>query len=166
MSTADKQIVQLAPNDLANFEYISTRYDAKIQQGVTPEELLAPAFWAHHAMKLKPMDELRARAEDGTWVAYLIVLDASRTWARVQLLSVHRLTTADVAMSQANEGQVKAIKEAHKIAWRGPHKWSVVRITDDNVLHDGEQQKDLAHAWLDRWAREQASAPPPATVAA
>lgn len=154
MST-EKALVQLPPNEMLQHDFVSTRWDAKIGIGIAPEALLAPAFWAHHAVKLKPMDEIRARAEDGTWVGYYLVLDSSRTWAKVHPLAVHRLTTADVALSQASEEQIKAFKEAHKVVHRAMHKWSVVRTSDGAVLTEGIEQKDQAVSWLDTHARTQ-----------
>lgn len=169
MSENQKQILQLPPTDLTGFDYASTRHSAKIAQGVKPEDLLAPAFWAHHATKLKPLDEIRAHAEDGTWLAYLVVLDCSRTWAKCHLLSLHRLTTADVALTQASESDVDAFKAQHEVKHRGPHGWSIVRKGDKAVLEQGMKLKDDAIAWLDKHAREQvggAAKAPPQPVAA
>lgn len=161
----EKQLIQLPPNALGQLDYVSTRHDAVVQQGVDPKAILVPSFWAHHAVKMKPMDEIRARAEDGTWVAYLIVTDASRTWAKVQQLSLHRLTTADVAMTQANEADVEAFKAAHKVVHRGPRGWSIVRKGDDAVIAEDKSTKPDALAELDRLARTQSS-PSAETVAA
>src|SRR3954469_16667241 len=112
MEKANQQQIQLPPNELMLFETASTRHSAKIAQGVSPDELLKPAFWAHHALKLKPLDEIRAHAEDGTWLANYVVLDCSRTWAKVQLLSMHRLTTADQSQTQASNLEVQAFVDA------------------------------------------------------
>lgn len=155
----DKPLPQLPPNELWPLDHVSTRYDARIPQGVTLEDILKPAFWAHQASKLRPFDEIRARAEDGTWVAQLIVLDCSRTWARVAHLAVHHLTTADVAQTQASEQAVKAHMGEHKVTYRGQHKWSVVRNADGAVLVQGIEQKDEAQAWLEKHAREAIGAP-------
>jgi hypothetical protein len=166
----DKVIPQLPPQALQGFDYVSQRHDALIPNGVKPEDMLNPAFWAHQAVKLAPWHEIRARAEDGTWVANLLVLDCSRTWAKVKQLSFHSLTTADVAISQASETEVKAIKDLHKVVHRGPHKWSVVRNEDKAVLVEGIEQRDGATEWLDKHARAQvggaAATSQPAAVAA
>ncbi len=155
MEKNQQQAIQLAPTGLEAFEYVSTRHSAKIAQGVDPDELLKPAFWAHHAMKLKPLDEIRAHAEDGTWLANYVVLDCSRTWAKVQLLSFHRLTTADVSQTQASATEVETFKDQHKVVHRGPHKWSVVRKADNAVIFEGFAVKDEASAQLDKHARDQ-----------
>jgi hypothetical protein len=158
MEKNQQQLIQLPTENLELFDQISPRWDAKIPQGVKPEALLVPSFWAHRAVKLKPCDEIRARAEDGTWVAYYIVTDSSRTWAKVHLLSFHLLTTADVSLTQASETEVKAFIDAHTITWRAQHKWSVVRKADKALVAEG-LGKDEAIAWLDKFAREQVGAP-------
>jgi hypothetical protein len=142
---------------------VSTRFDALIPIGVTLEQILKPAFWAHHAVKLKPMDEIRARAEDGTWLAYLVVLDCSRTWAKVAApLHAPPHHARRLAQTQASLQEQKAFIAAHKVVHRGPHKWSVVRKADNAVLEQGIEQKDAAEKWLEKHAREQASAAPAA----
>ena len=162
----DKQIPQLSPDSLKAFEYISTRHDALVPQGVNIEDLLNPAYWAHHAVKLRPWDEIRARAEDGTWVAFLQVLASDRTWARCQLLAKHNLGTADIALTQAAEEEVKRLKAEYKIAYAGPEKYRVVRRADNNVMQSGLQQKADAELWLERYVRDQVGAAPASSAAA
>lgn len=159
MEKNEQQLIQLQPNELANFDYVSTRHDAKVQQGVRPEHVLVPAFWAHHAVKLKPFDEIRVRAEDGTWMATYVVLDCSRTWAKVKQLSLHQLGTADVALTQASESEVQKFIYQHEVRWRAQHKFSVVRKSDKAVLVEGFALKDEASTWLDKHAREQVGVP-------
>jgi len=164
----EKALIQLAPMAMESLEYASQHFDAKIAQGVTPPDLLVPGFWAHHAIKLKPFDEIRVHAEDGTWMAYYVVLDCSRTWAKVHCLSTHHLTTGDVAMSQASEAEVKSFINQHQIVHRGPRGWSVVRKGDKAILVE-DLQKDQAAIWLEAHARTMIGAPPapkPEAVAA
>jgi len=157
--TQDKPLPQLSPGDFALFEHVSTRYDALVTQGVAPEQLLNPAYWAHHAVKLRPMDEIRARAADGTWVAELIVLDCSRTWAKVKMLRMDRLTTGDVALTEASIAERNAFIEAHDVVLRGPHKWCVVRRQDKVVVQEDLATKDAAKAWLEALATNIGGAP-------
>lgn len=150
---SDSQVVQLPPGNLNEFSQVSTRWDVMVPMGISIEALLDPAFWAHKAVKMKPMDEIRARAEDGTWAADLVVLDSSRTWVRVKVLNSWTLTTGDVSLTQASIDEVKALIDQHTLVHRGPHKWSVVRLSDKAVMHQGEAQKEAAQAWLDSYAR-------------
>ena len=166
----EKSTPQLPPNGLQGFDYVSTRHDALVPIGVAPQALLEPSFWAHHAVKLAPWHEIRARAEDGTWMATYVVLDCSRTWAKVKQLSFHNLSTADVAISQSSETEVKATMKLFKVVHRGPHKWSVVRVADSAVQVEGIEQRDAANDWLEKHARSQvggaAAQPSAAAVAA
>ena len=159
MADNNQQQIQLPPNSLQALDYASTKHDAVIPQGVAPEELLKPEFWAHHAVKLRPFDEIRARAEDGTWLAYYVVLDCSRTWAKVHQLAIHRLTTGDVAMTQASEAEVRAVVKAHEVRFNQGQKWHVVRKTDRMVVQEQIGDKDAAIAWLEKHARGQVGAP-------
>lgn len=151
----EQQLIQLPPGHLQLFEQVSLRYDAVIPHGVKPESMLVPGFWAHSAVKLTPYNEIRARAEDGTWIADLIVLDCSRTWARVKILHMHQLSSADVAQSQGAEVEVRAFIAAHKVIFRGQHRFSVVREADRAVIKEGIEQKDQAVQWLEAHARAQ-----------
>ena len=65
--------------------------------GVTLDEIQVPGFWAHMAAYLRPYDHIEARADDGTWVAYLIVTGCDRTWARVVLDRVVKLRAGEAA---------------------------------------------------------------------
>lgn len=157
---AEKPAPQLPPGHLQLFEQVSIRYDAVIAQGVKPDAMLEPGFWAHHAVKLRPMNEIRARAEDGTWIAYLVVLDCSRNWAKVQILHLHQLTSADVSLTQASEQEVRTFIEKHSVTWRAQHKFSIVRKADRAVIHEGIETKDGAQAWLEGHARAQVGGQP------
>lgn len=108
--------------------------------GVQPEDLLAPSYWAHHSGKLSPWDKVEVRAKDGSWYQELLVMDASRVWARVIPLSkpVH-LTTADVSQTQAVDFEVMH---------RGPRKWSVIRKKDRAVMFEDGALKDDAEQFL------------------
>lgn len=153
---SDQQSIQLAPGmeHLAQFEQVSTRYDAKIPIGVKLDDILKPEFWAHHSVRLTPFDEIRARAIDGSWMAYLVVLDCARTWARVHVLQVVNFTPIELS-----EQEVQAFIDAHQVVHRGPHKWSVVRKSDSGVLHEGMASKADANTWLEKHAREQVGVP-------
>lgn len=155
----EKALPQLAPGDFVLFEHVSTRYDALIAQGVTPEQLGNPAFWAHHAVKMRPMDEIRARAMDGSWIADLVVTDCSRTWAKVSLRAMHHLTTADVALTEASIAERKAFIDGHELVLRGQHKWCVVRKQDRVVVQEDLGTKAAAAAWLEALAKNIVGAP-------
>ena len=151
------QTKQLGPgsDSMGLLEAVSLSYDATIPVGMTPDDIMAPAFWAHHSVRLRPLDEIRARAEDGSWVCYLIVLDSSRTWTKVQRRQLLQLSTADVSQSQAVEEAVAAFIALHKVIHRGKARWSVVRIADSAVQDQGKVTREESVAWLEAFAKTQ-----------
>jgi hypothetical protein len=165
MAEKEKPVPQLGAMDFQEAEYMFRTYVAEIEQGVTPEELLKQGYWAHHAEKLRPWDEIKARAKDGTWMAHLVVLDSSRTWAKVKQISFHRLATDDVSLTEGSDKEAAKEMEKYEVKWRGPaHKWCVVRKSDAAVLAEG-RAKDEAQGWLEQYVlAEQGKAPPPDSV--
>lgn len=106
--------------------------------GITKEHLLQPDYWAIISRKLTPGDLIECFAQDGTYYSELLVLAADRVYAKVQLLSWHALTTADVSQTQD-----------FKLEYKGPKmKHCVVREKDGEVLHQGAQTKEEAATWL------------------
>lgn len=103
------------------------------------EAILEPGYWAHISAKLRPFDEIRVIAEDGSFYARLLVQDAGRLYAKVAKIEYVELNKVDVE-------QASGAIAGYKIKWRGPHeKWSVLRGED--VLVSGKT-KDAANLWL------------------
>lgn len=122
-------------------EYERQDWVANIEYGLTPEDIMVPGFWAHMASQLKPYDHIEARSDDGLWIAYLIVTGCDRTWARVACDRLTKLSTKDVAETQA------AIQ--HKVEWKGPqHKFTVIRVADAVALKTGFTTKEEASKWM------------------
>lgn len=151
--TKDQMAVQLPPNTVQEGEFQHTEWDAFIPNGLTPQNLLVPGFWAIHASRFKPFDEIRARAEDGTWLARYVVLEAGRTWARLQQLELHHLGTQDVSLTKAADQARDDARKGFEIKHRGPRGWSVVRSADSQMMHEGAASKPAAQAWLDEYLK-------------
>ncbi len=149
-----KPPIQLPPGfeHMCLFETASTRWSVSVPITISREDLLQPGFWAHHAMGKRPGDEIRALAQDGTWIAEYFVIDTHATWLKVKELSFTELSGADRV---ENELVVKAFIGDHKVVHRGPRKWSIVRYADGAVLQQDITEKDSAWAWLNKHAREQ-----------
>ena len=121
-------------------EYERQVWVANIEFGTTVDDIMVPGFWAHMAAQLRPYDEIEARSDDGTWIAHLVVTGCERTWARVAIDRVVKLTTAEVAETQAVQ---------HKIEWKGPQdKFTVIRLNDSERIRKGFATKEEAAAWL------------------
>lgn len=139
----ERKVEQLNPIRMKEGQYERTVWVITAHENTYPQDFTDPAYWSHVASKLRPWDRIEARANDGTWYAELIVLEAGRNWARVQLLSAISLTTADIAMTQSNK------LSAYEIVFRGPHsQWSVIRKADREVVHEGETTQGGAVNWL------------------
>lgn len=81
-------------------EFAYTTHIGTAYENTEPSDLLATEYWAHRAAKLRPWDEIKIRANDGSWYAHLLVLESGRNWARVHMLSAWKLTTSEVAQTQ------------------------------------------------------------------
>jgi hypothetical protein len=131
----------------ASFE--RTVWAATPEAGVALDSLLDPAYWAHVAKRLKPWDWIEVRAEDGAYWALLLVIDASATSAKVQVL--HRVELQAVKPEDAPAAPFKA-------DWGGPtHKHRVLRLSDKQVMKTGFATKDEAEQWIKSHMRAMAA---------
>lgn len=138
--TEKKRNVQIIPARLQLAEFQRQDWVANAEFGTTVNDIMEPSYWSHVASLMKPYDHIEVRAEDGTWIAYLVVMSCDRTWARVALDREMKLTTKDVSLSQA----VK-----HEIAWKGPqHKHAVIRLSDSQMIKAGFDNKEEARTWM------------------
>lgn len=132
--------------DIARFrgeEFLRSKWLATAFEHTTPEDLLKPDYWAHVSTHLRPRDRIEAWADDGTWMAEYVVLEAGRNWARLSIVSVHRFTNADQAMTHADA------LAPYEITHRGVHsKWSVIRKSDRQVMSEGYDTMRGATDWL------------------
>lgn len=120
-------------------EYERTLWVATPEPGVSVKDLLAPEYWAHVGAKLRPWDRIEVRAEDGAYFAELLVLDASRLWAKVQV--IHHVELPRV--------EDTAPDDPFEVKWRGPQaKFGVIRRADKSVLKDGFADRNAAADWL------------------
>jgi hypothetical protein len=132
----------ITPQRMRLAEYQRQDWVANVEYGVTLEDIKDPGFWAHMAQHMKPYDHVEVRAEDGAWIAYLIVTGCDRTWARVVVDRVVNLTTKDVALSQHAAAK-------HEVAFKGPHhKYSVIRLSDRQMVRKGFDTEQEALAWM------------------
>ena len=140
------EVRKVTPMELQRFkgsEYERAEYVCTAHDHTTPQDLLEPGYWAHVSTLLRPRARVEAWANDGTWMAEYVALEAGRNWARLHLLQVYHFTSGDMAMTQADA------MTPYEITFRGPHsKWSVVRKSDRAVLHEGSDTARGATDWL------------------
>ena len=124
-------------------EHIRADRVAIIPKELNPDDIENTAFWANVANQCRPFERIEARAEDGTWIAELVITEVARTFMRVKRLQLYTLTTADVAQTQVN------IAIGYEVFWRGQHhKWAIKRLSDEEVVHNGEPTKEAADGWV------------------
>jgi len=139
---AARHIQELNPTRMKECEFERTVYTATAHEETLPEDLLVPSYWTHCAETFKPFDKVEVRADDGSWYVELLVLETSRRWARMFLLAKHNLTTADVSLTQAK-------LQEFAVEYKGPHKLHcIIRLSDNEMIHEGERTKAGAHEWL------------------
>lgn len=118
-------------------EYDRQNWVVNVEPGQTVEDLKRPDYWCHVAQQLSPYDHIEARAEDGSWIADLIVVRAESRWAKVLVKDVIVLEEDDT------EGS-----ELHSVKWHGPqHKWSIFSAANGEIVRDGFKTKGEAEAW-------------------
>jgi hypothetical protein len=141
MAEQEKRTPIITQGRMKLAEYERNEWVANVEHGVTTDDIQDPSFWSLMASQLKPYDHIEARAEDGSWVAYLIVTGCDRTWARMAVDRIVKLTTGDIAQTQA--------AVMHNVLWKGPQlKYSVIRLSDSENIKPGFQTKDEAYQWL------------------
>lgn len=124
-------------------EYKRVQWFCHAAEGVTPDDILKPEYWAHVAQKLNintGFDRIEVLANDGSWMAELLVLTTGRTAAKVKMLALHDLDGAYADMSNANK--------THDIKHRGPRKWSIVRLSDGAVVKENIPTREDAELEL------------------
>lgn len=131
---------RLAPNRLKLAEHERRAYVVTPEHGQPFSALLKPDYWTHIAAKLRPYDLIEARAEDGTWFAYLLVMDAGPLHATVFPLNKWDL----IPVEPAAGSEVGFVPK-----WRGPHsKWAVMRLSDNKVMAENLGTRYAADDWI------------------
>ena len=128
---------QITPERMQPEEFARTSWFITAHFGTAVEDLLAPGYWAGMAQKMKVSDKIEAWVDDGTWIAELRVLEVAHNWARVIILSQHRLDSPEALRP--------AVAEEYRVEWKGPHlKFCVVRTRDGAYLSKVHRNREVA----------------------
>lgn len=98
LMSAKKKVVQIFPVKPAEFQTAEHRYrrfDCVVPAGLTQKQLEDPKLWVNVATKLMMFDEVRAIADDHSFVAYLLVLFCQGTDARLKVINGVELESMD-----------------------------------------------------------------------
>lgn len=132
-------MTQLAPRNFHQSDVVRNQWHAQPEFGTPLEAMLDPAYWAHVSARLRRGDRIYALAEDNSYHAGFIVLEAGKLFAKVVKIP------GECFDIKAAEMLNVVVPEGFEIKFRGPKKWSVLRGKD--VLKDGLDKKD-AEQWL------------------
>lgn len=138
---AAKRSMTAHPSRTRLAEYERQEWIHNAELGVTVEDIMLPAYWAHMAELMNVYDHIEVRIDDGAWIAYLIVTARDRNWARVKLREKIDLVEDNQAAPAAT------IK--HSVEWKGPQfKWTVIRLADGEKVRTGCASKEEAANWM------------------
>lgn len=139
-----KREVKHSPAGLAPAENVRELWCATAAYGVTREDVENPAYWAHVAARLRPKAKIELHSEDGSFFAEYLVVASDKTWAKVVCLRYIDLKES----VKLTKEQTETIYDGYEVKFRGPRKWSVIRKTDNAVLHEGAHSEDDSRKWL------------------
>lgn len=138
--TKQRSMPVLSPQRIQLAEQWRNDFVVQAEVGVTPQDIVDPAYWALAAAQFHPYDRIEVRLESGEWMADLVVLQVDRTWAKMHVLHFYEL---------ASVSEVAPAPEKYRIEWKGPAmRFAVIRISDGALLEKGLQDKDAAGVWL------------------
>jgi hypothetical protein len=136
----DKILPAIKGKEFQTAEHRYSRFDCLLPAGVTQGDLENPALWVNIAPRLKMFDEVRAVAEDHSFVAYLIVTFSQGTDARLKITS-----GADLA---GNE-DIEVPTSKYEVKLRGPKKWCLMNNETGECIKEGIPKKSDAYRELE-----------------
>lgn len=140
---SERKIQPIEEARIKSGDFVRAFYVATAFENTRPEDLLKSEYWAHFAQKLKLRDRIEVWANDASWVAEVVVLGATKNAADVRLLRV------DYIDPYHPEGATSDHLKSYDVRYRGLHsQWSVVRLADNALVHEGEGSKMAADKWL------------------
>jgi hypothetical protein len=130
-------MTQLTPARFNASQSVRNQWQVSPEYGTPPEALLDSGYWAHVSAKLRRGDIIVALAEDNSYYAELLVLEAGKLFAKVAPLRCVEISVKQMLNVEVPDG--------YEIKFRGPKKWSVLRGKD--VLKE-DMDKNTAEQWL------------------
>lgn len=140
----EREVAVITPNRCQMAEHGRNIFLITAESSEFPKDFLDPAFYAHVAKDMRPMDHVEIRTDDGSFWGEYLVIEASINWAKVHEL---RTVTLEKFGDQPTD-------KRFRIEWKGPHlKYCVIRTKDSSVVHSGDQLRKDAMTWLEEYVR-------------
>ena len=131
----------LPPNstNVALAEHARLVYRINVPPSVPLDRVMEPDYLKHIAERLKPGFIVEALAQDGKWFAELLVRKVGKE-------EVHCWCIRSVDLEASQEAAPAA--DEYAVKFGGAHKWRVIRLSDNEVMHHGEPTEADARQWL------------------
>lgn len=130
-------MTQLATSRFLSAEFGRNIWVVNAEAGTPLKAMLEPGFWAHVSVQMAPRDRIEVTAEDNSFYAELLVVDAGKLFAKVIVIREVKLGSED-----------KSDLKNHTVLWGGNnHKWRVVRKDDRALIKSGFEQKQDGELW-------------------
>jgi len=124
---AEREILPIKPNQFGLATHRYRQHDAVAPTGMTIKDVQDPKFWSHVANQLHMFSEVRVLAEDGAWVAYVIV-----SFKHANSVKVTVLNYVDI---ESISYDTAGIREQYVCKQKGVLKWCIEDTdTGENVF--------------------------------
>jgi hypothetical protein len=134
----------LKPMFFSEAEYKRREFIVEAPAGCSVEEVMAPDFLQHVARKLQEGSMIEVCPSDSRWWAKLMVrkVDLAKHEVHCWKLQYVDLEAQETA---------KPVGSNFAVKFGGAHRWRVIRLSDNEVIHHGEPTEAAAKAWLEEY---------------
>lgn len=141
------QMNKLVPLVRTNFglaDHSYRRFNAFVPPGTSKAELEHPDFWDFVSAQIRIHDEIRAVAEDSSFVAHLLVVAKAGTKVYTRVMWGTELDEAD--LTEASQKQARYI-----VKMRGRKGWSIVDTETGDIVKENLSKRSLAERELEEF---------------
>lgn len=138
-------IKRILPMHLKGVEFVSRDMSAMIDPGTTLEEITHPEYWTHAEGRLRDWGLIHCRWMDKTRYVLLMVIESSRTWAKVRVIHDVQFEAPASDPTVADEPPEFAGYKIHFIPNQG---FRVIHKQTNNIITHGLSTKSEAETFL------------------
>lgn len=135
-----KRSVSITPERMSLSEMARQEWVATAEFGTLLTDLTKPEFFAHMAQRMQIYDHVEVIAEDGSWIADLIIMNKGSNWTQNHIKYKHEF--------KAEEVQQGLNEPEYRISWKGPHLMFCVERIADNARIKEKMTREEAQLWL------------------
>ncbi|MCG7985062.1 MAG: hypothetical protein JAY90_20220 [Candidatus Thiodiazotropha lotti] len=136
---SDKSLEPIRPPVFKLAEHAYRCFDVIVPQGITPDDLMNPVLYQNVASRITQYNEIRVIAEDGSYMARLLVMFVRGTDVKTQILECYKFSDTDYVSDQEAEYFVEV---------RGSKGWCVIKRSDgtrviENISDRATAEREL-----------------------